>query len=172
MVLFYSKATTLNPSFACAWLLFGNTFAVCGEHDQAIASYKTAMRLYKASYMPLLCLGQEMIAIAQFEDAKKYLKIANSLCDNDPLIFNEYGTIAFQNKKYADARRYLERAEELLNIQMEPAVIELVHNNFAHALRCLRFVIFQLSFVMRILVDMISCFTVNTIKHWNTSRNA
>ena len=136
----YSKATTANPSFACAWLMFGNTFAVCGEHDQAIASYRTVMRLYKASHVPLLCLAQEMIAIAKFEDASSFLRSAKDLCENDPLIFNECGVVAYQHKDYATARQYLERAETLLNPQMDPSILELVNNNLAHVLRCLRFV--------------------------------
>ena len=121
--------------------MFGNTFAVCGEHDQAIATYRTVMRLYKASHVPLLCLAQEMIATANYSDASHFLNNALSLCEDDPLIFNEKGVVAYHHKDYAEAKRNLEQAEKLLNTQMDPSVIELVHNNLAHVLRCLQFVL-------------------------------
>jgi hypothetical protein len=44
--LFCSKATTLEGSFAPAWLGFGNAYAAQDESDQAMAAYRTAARLF------------------------------------------------------------------------------------------------------------------------------
>lgn len=41
-----SKATTLEGSFAPAWLGFGNAYAAQDESDQAMAAYRTAARLF------------------------------------------------------------------------------------------------------------------------------
>ena len=135
-----SMATNLDSTFVHAWLMFGNVFAVCGEHDQAVASYQKAMRCYSKSHVSYLCLCQEMLAMADKTSAMRYLKSAHELCDNDPLVFNEYGVIAFQNKEFSDARAFFEKAASLLNSQTDPSVVELVNNNLAHSLRCLQFV--------------------------------
>ena len=179
-----SKATTADPSFGCGRLLFGHTFAACGEHDQAAASYRTAVRLCPASHVPLLCLAQEMLAAGSHADAVQCLDSARELCDRDPLVLNEYGAAAFQQRQYADARRYLEHAETLLTPQMHASVVELVNNNLAHALRCLQFVPFpslSLFFFLPSRVpchvwrdsDMCACvWTATTTARWRTSASA
>ena len=121
-------------------MMFANTFAVCGEHDQAIASYRTAMRLYPASHEPVLCLAQEMLALASHAEAQRFLASTRELCDTDPLVFNECGTLAYQQQRYDDARRHFEHAAALLTDKMQPSVVETVHNNLGHTLRCQQFV--------------------------------
>lgn len=100
------------------------------------------MRLCPASHVPLLCLAQELLAVGNHADAVQCLDSARELCDSDPLVLNECGAAAFQQKQFADARRFLEHAESLLTAQMHANVIELVNNNLAHVLRCLQFVSF------------------------------
>ncbi len=46
-----SKATTLEGSFAPAWLGFGNAYAAQDESDQAMAAYRTAARLFAGYYI-------------------------------------------------------------------------------------------------------------------------
>jgi anaphase-promoting complex subunit 6 len=48
-----SKATTLEGSFAPAWLGFGNAYAAQDESDQAMAAYRTAARLFAGYYIGL-----------------------------------------------------------------------------------------------------------------------
>ena len=167
-----SKATTADASFGCGWLLFGHTFAACGEHDQAAASYRTAVRLCPASHVPLLCLAQEMLAVGSHADAVQCLDSARELCDRDPLVLNEYGAAAFQQKQFADARRYLEHAESLLTAQMHASVLELVNNNLAHALRCLQFVLPFLSHTLCLTSHVLWVWTATTTAHWHTSASA
>ena len=47
IILFFSKATTLDRAYGPAWLAFGHSFAVENEHDQAMAAYFTASQLMK-----------------------------------------------------------------------------------------------------------------------------
>jgi imidazoleglycerol phosphate synthase glutamine amidotransferase subunit HisH len=42
----FSKATTLDSNFTYAWLAFGHSFSMEKEHDQAMAAYCTAARLF------------------------------------------------------------------------------------------------------------------------------
>jgi len=42
---FDSKSTTMNRDFGAGWLGFGHSFAQEGEHDQAMAAYRSAARI-------------------------------------------------------------------------------------------------------------------------------
>lgn len=44
---------------ATAWLGFGHAFALCDESDQAVAAYRTALRLFPGLHLPLVCIGME-----------------------------------------------------------------------------------------------------------------
>lgn len=44
---FFSKASMMNPHFGAAWIGFAHTFAVEGEHEQAVSAYSTAARLFQ-----------------------------------------------------------------------------------------------------------------------------
>ncbi len=43
----FSKASMMDPHFGVAWIGFAHTFALEGEHDQAITAYATAARLFQ-----------------------------------------------------------------------------------------------------------------------------
>ncbi len=40
-----SKSTSMNRDFGAGWLGFGHSFAQEGEHDQAMAAYRSAARI-------------------------------------------------------------------------------------------------------------------------------
>jgi anaphase-promoting complex subunit 6 len=46
LFLHYSKATSLDGTFAPAWIGFGNAYAAQEEGDQAMSAYRTAARLF------------------------------------------------------------------------------------------------------------------------------
>lgn len=94
---FFIKSTTLNREFGPAWLAFGHSFAKQGEHDQALALYRTAFRLLGGSHIPALCVGMEHARASNFPLAIHYIHISRDLCDFDPLIWNELAVIAYQN---------------------------------------------------------------------------
>ena len=45
-VLHLSKATSLDRTFAPAWIGYGNAYAAQEEGDQAMSAYRTAARLF------------------------------------------------------------------------------------------------------------------------------
>lgn len=60
---FFSKASLMDPHSAPAWIGFAHTFAAEGEHDQAIAAYSTAARLFQGNHLPVLFLGMMYIGL-------------------------------------------------------------------------------------------------------------
>lgn len=60
---FFSKASLMDPHSAPAWIGFAHTFAAEGEHDQAIAAYSTAVRLFQGSHLPQLFIGMQHLAL-------------------------------------------------------------------------------------------------------------
>ncbi|RIB15947.1 hypothetical protein C2G38_2191237 [Gigaspora rosea] len=66
------KAFTIDSHCGPAWLGFGHTFAIELEHDQAIAAYSTAAKLYPGSHLPTLFI----VGCALFSKAQNALKVA------------------------------------------------------------------------------------------------
>ncbi len=64
---YFHKATTKEAQFAPAWLGFGNAYAAQDESDQAMAAYRTAMRLFPGSHLPYLCTGMEYLRTNNFQ---------------------------------------------------------------------------------------------------------
>ena len=56
---YFGKATSMENSFAAAWIGFGNAFAFQDESDQAMAAYRTAARLFPGLHLPLTGMGME-----------------------------------------------------------------------------------------------------------------
>jgi len=131
---YFSKATTLESTFAPAWLGFGNAFTAQDESDQAMAAYRTAARLFAGCHLPLLCIGMEYQRTNNLHLAGQFCEQARALCPTDPLVFNELGVLAYRNRDFAAATRHLSRALELVPEPVpdmwEPTVV-----NMAHALR-------------------------------------
>lgn len=43
---YFSKTSLMDPRFSAAWIAFGHTFALEGEHDHAVIAYSTCARLF------------------------------------------------------------------------------------------------------------------------------
>jgi len=41
-----SKTSLMDPRFGPAWVAFGHTFALEGEHDHAVTAYSTCARMF------------------------------------------------------------------------------------------------------------------------------
>jgi anaphase-promoting complex subunit 6 len=94
-----SKTSLMDPRFAPAWIAFGHTFAVEGEHDHAITAYSTAARLFQGSHLPLLFVGMEHIQLANELMAEEALAASMLMCDSDPLVWNEQGVLSAMRKQ-------------------------------------------------------------------------
>ncbi|KAG9024750.1 anaphase promoting complex subunit cdc16 [Tulasnella sp. JGI-2019a] len=133
---FFSKANLMDPRFGPAWIGFAHSYSYEGEHDHAIVAYSTAARLFPGLHLPALFLGMEHLQINNFSLASEYLALSLSICDGDPLLFNEIGVLAFQAKKYQEAADRLERAIELTgNMQGTDAIWATTYLNLGQAYR-------------------------------------
>lgn len=156
---FFSKASLMDPHSAPAWIGFAHTFAAEGEHDQAIAAYSTAARLFQGSHLPQLFLGMQHLALNNMQLAWEYCiaafemssgsikkgesrdldtKIFNNpaTLTGDPLVLNELGVILYHQSNLPAAARLFKKSLELaaeLGCNMTAWVA--TRANLAHALR-------------------------------------
>ena len=73
---FFSKASLMDPHSAAAWIGFAHTYAAEGEHDQAIAAYSTAVRLFQGSHLPQLFIGMQHLALNNMTTAWEHCVLA------------------------------------------------------------------------------------------------
>ncbi|KAJ2914496.1 hypothetical protein MD484_g5905, partial [Candolleomyces efflorescens] len=107
---YLSKTTLMDPRFAPAWAAFGHTFAMEAEHDHAVTAYSTCARIFVGSHLPLLFIGMEQIMLSNYRLADEALDAAASLCENDPLLCNERGVMAFNHGDYEKAAAFFQEA--------------------------------------------------------------
>ena len=94
---FLNKSTTLDPVFGPAWLLYGHSFAVESEHDQAMAAYFKASHLMKGCHLPLLYIGLEYGLTDNTKLAEKFFQQALLIAPSDPFVLHELSVIHFQS---------------------------------------------------------------------------
>lgn len=155
---FFSKSSLLDPHSAPAWIGFAHTFAAEGEHDQAIAAYSTAARLFQGSHLPQLYLGMQHLALNNMSLAHEYLCAAYSMSrgsgsdsnfsttlspsdglqslGGDPLVLNELGVVLYHQNHLDGAVKLFRQALALAaSLQCEPAAWVATRANLGHALR-------------------------------------
>lgn len=131
---YYGKATQLEPSFAPAWLGFGNAFAAQDESDQAMAAYRSASRLFAGCHLPLVAIGMEYQRTNNQALAAQFFAQARKVCDSDPLVHNELGVLAYRSNDFAGAEEHFRRALSLVPPRQR-AAWESAESNLGHALR-------------------------------------
>ncbi|KAJ5575593.1 hypothetical protein N7535_002519 [Penicillium sp. DV-2018c] len=155
---FFSKASLLDPHSAPAWIGFAHTFAAEGEHDQAIAAYSTAARLFQGSHLPQLFLGMQHLALNNMSLAHEYLCAAHAMstgaapnsipsgppgtstiisgAGGDPLVLNELGVVLYHQNNLTGAIELFEQALALAtSLNCEPSAWVATRANLGHALR-------------------------------------
>lgn len=60
-----------------------------------MAAYRTASRL-TSSHLPNLYMGMEYVRTNNTALAHHFLRAAQELCNNDPLLYNELGVVLFR----------------------------------------------------------------------------
>ena len=93
----------MDPRFGPAWIAFAHSFALEGEHEQAVIAYSTSARLFQGSHLPLLFIGMEHIQLYNIALAEEHLQAAYSMCDSDPLLLNELGVLAYHKRWFVDS---------------------------------------------------------------------
>ncbi|DAA76981.1 TPA_exp: Uncharacterized protein A8136_6747 [Trichophyton benhamiae CBS 112371] len=159
---FFSKSSLLDPHSAPAWIGFAHTFAAEGEHDQAIAAYSTAARLFQGSHLPQLFLGMQHLALNNMALAHEYLSAAYSMSSGspstsntlslsvnsageppvpgpsggDPLVLNELGVVLYHEANLEDAVHLFRQALALsVSLECDPSAWLATRANLGHALR-------------------------------------
>ncbi|KAJ5104400.1 Tetratricopeptide-like helical [Penicillium alfredii] len=155
---FFSKASLLDPHSAPAWIGFAHTFAAEGEHDQAIAAYSTAARLFQGSHLPQLFLGMQHLALNNMSLAHEYLNAAYTMSTGsapgsvpslpansssgmppqggDPLVLNELGVVFYhQNHLTAAVELFRQALTLAASLRCEPSAWIATRANLGHALR-------------------------------------
>lgn len=139
---YLSKATTLDPVFGPAWLLYGHSFAVESEHDQAMAAYFKASHLMKGCHLPLLYIGLEYGVTDNTKLAEKFFNQALIIAPKDPFVLHELGVVSFQNQDYDSALKHFSQALDIIKYKKEvtrlPEKWEPLLNNMGHVLRKLK----------------------------------
>lgn len=107
---FLSKATLLNPNNGQAWIGFAHTFAMDGEHEQAISAYAFAARLFPGNHMPNMFLGMQHLQMNNVSLAEEYLLASHHICNSDPLLLNEIGVVYYHKNQLDRAEAYLQDA--------------------------------------------------------------
>lgn len=134
---YFCKATTLDRTFAPAWLGFGNAYAAQDESDQAMAAYRTAARLFPGCHLAVLAIGIEYQRTNNFQLAQQFLQDALKMCPHDPLVHNELGVVSFRSQEYEAAVHHFEAALQQVPEGME-GLWEATVLNLGHGLRKLR----------------------------------
>ena len=133
---FFSKASQMDTHFGAAWIGFAHTFALEGEHDQAIAAYSTAVRLFQGTHLPQLFLGMQNLLLNNLRIATEYLQSAYKLCDSDPLVLNELGVAMYHGDNLPAAIHYFDEALEIAKrVEAEPGAWLATRANLGHAFR-------------------------------------
>ncbi|KAF9523572.1 hypothetical protein CPB83DRAFT_775294 [Crepidotus variabilis] len=113
---YFSKTSLMDPRFGPAWVAFGHTFALEGEHDHAVTAYSTCARMFTGSHLPLMFVGMEHILLSNYRLADEALDAAYSMCDGDPLLINERAVMAFNHGDYDKAAKLFQDAVDLAQV--------------------------------------------------------
>ncbi|KAK9454561.1 hypothetical protein V1511DRAFT_502329 [Dipodascopsis uninucleata] len=136
---FFSKASMMNPHFGAAWIGFAHTFAVEGEHEQAVSAYSTAARLFQGTHLPSLFLGMQHLQLHNFTLAEEYLDASYSICKNDPLLLNEMGVVLYHKNQLDKALEFFYKALKVADeLDSDTKAWVPIKINLGHAFRQLR----------------------------------
>lgn len=133
---FFSKATMLNPNSGQGWIGFAHTFALEGEHEQAISAYAFAARLFPGTHLPNLYLGMQHLQMNNVNLAEEYLLASYQICNTDPLLLNEMGVIYYHRNSLKKAESYFYEAlgaAKYLNSDSKTWIS--IHSNLGHVFR-------------------------------------
>ncbi|KAI9031289.1 hypothetical protein DFJ74DRAFT_744467 [Hyaloraphidium curvatum] len=136
---YFAKATLADNSFGPAWIGFAHAFVKEGEHDQAIAAYATASKLFRGMHLPIMYIGVQHLMLGNAVLAEEYLLAAHELAPGDPALHNELGALYYSTGRYAKAIESYKKALELGGEEGgRGRVSEPIWGNLGHAYRRIR----------------------------------
>ncbi|KAF9906594.1 anaphase promoting complex subunit cdc16 [Linnemannia zychae] len=133
---YFIKASTIDSHYGPAWIGFGHTFALEGEHEKAISAYGTSTRLFQGSHLGPMYIGMQHLQQNNAALAEKYFDSCLTICDSDPLLLNEMGVMYYQLGRYDEAISSLNKVvKKLEHSQRKNIIWETTWLNLAHAYR-------------------------------------
>ncbi|KAF9133931.1 anaphase promoting complex subunit cdc16 [Mortierella sp. 14UC] len=133
---YFIKASTIDSHYGPAWIGFGHTFALEGEHEKAISAYGTSTRLFQGSHLGPMYIGMQHLQQNNAALAEKYFDSCLTICDSDPLLLNEMGVMYYQLGRYDEAISSLNKVvQKLEHSQRKNIIWETTWLNLAHAYR-------------------------------------
>ena len=112
---YFSKSSLMDPRFQPAWIGFAHSFALEGEHDQAIIAYSTCSRLFQGNHLPLMYIGMQHIQIANITIAKEFIDGSLAICNTDPLVYHERAVVGYYQSHYDYAIKMFERTLQIVD---------------------------------------------------------
>lgn len=133
---YFGKASIMYPYFSQAWVGFAHTFAIEGEHEQAISAYSTAARLFPGTHLPLLFLGMQHLHLGNLILAEEYVNSSYALCSTDPLLLNELGVVHYHKNDLQLAEKFLLQADSAAaKLKSDPKAWISIQTNLGHVYR-------------------------------------
>ncbi|XP_008787886.1 anaphase-promoting complex subunit 6 isoform X2 [Phoenix dactylifera] len=128
---YFCKSTSVDGTFAPAWIGTGNAYAAQEESDQAMSAFRTAARLFPGCHLPALYMGMEYMRTHNFKLAEQFFLQAKAVCPSDPFVYNELGVVAYHMKEYQKAVLWfemtLDHVASSLSELWEPTLVNLAH---------------------------------------------
>ncbi|KAG9069040.1 anaphase promoting complex subunit cdc16 [Linnemannia hyalina] len=133
---YFIKASTIDSHYGPAWIGFGHTFALEGEHEKAISAYGTSTRLFQGQVLSIVASPSKHLQQNNAALAEKYFDACLTICDSDPLLLNEMGVMYYQLGRYDEAITSLHKVvKKLEHSQRKNVIWETTWLNLAHAYR-------------------------------------
>lgn len=117
-----NEAISLAPKNPDGYKCAGNAYMSLGQYDKAVDSYKKAVKLDSTNGNRYFNLGYSLATNEKASDAIKNLAKAEELgCspENTVQLYNLLGIICFDIGRYKDALVNLEKAEQIIGVDMD-----------------------------------------------------
>lgn len=111
---YFNKASCLDPRLAVALVAYGHSCAACDESDHALAAYRTASRIFPGLNAPALYVGMEYLRTHSLQLADQWLRQSQKISPSDPVVYNELGVIAFENRNFPQAAQLFQQALDMM----------------------------------------------------------
>jgi len=104
----------MDKKFAKAWVMLGHVLSAQEESEQAISSYRTAIRLLPGDHRPMVYMAKELVRTHFLSLAQHILIGALELCPRDPGVLNELGVVYMKQDKLSLAVEHFDLAVSVL----------------------------------------------------------
>lgn len=113
-----------DPQLYLGWILLGHILSLQEESEQAVAAYRSAVRLQPKKFLPLVCLGKEFIRTNNLSLAAHTLSGARNLCSMDAQVLNELGVVFVKLERYSEALQFFNWALSVIQVEQNEIVTQ------------------------------------------------